>query len=136
MVMNEGGEMNFNGILIGSDDPGRLSAYYEKLLGKPDYDDGGYTTWMLGSGSISIGAHDQVHGKNAHPGRLIWNLESEDVKGDFERFRAAGATVIAEPYSFDQAPDAWIATFADPDDNYFQLMSPFDMDSMGSGDTA
>jgi len=29
----------------------------------------------------------------------------------------------------------WIATFADPDDNYFQLNSPFDPSMMG-GDSA
>ena len=46
------------------------------------------------------------------------------MKADAERFTAAGATVIREPYSFEQAPGSWIATFADPDGNYFQLMSP------------
>ena len=125
--------MNFNGILIGSEDPKALADYYRKLLGEPVFDDGGYTTWVMGPASVSIGAHDQVHGKNAAPGRIIWNIESDDVKGDFDRFQAAGAIVIREPYSFEGAPDVWIATFADPDDNYFQLMSPFDEASMGSG---
>jgi predicted enzyme related to lactoylglutathione lyase len=59
---------------------------------------------------------------------------SDDVKGDFDRLKAAaGAKIVREPYSFEQAPKAWIATFADPDDNYFQLVSPFDPDAMGSG---
>ena len=124
--------MNFNGILIGSDDPQRLADYYRKLFGEPDYDDGGYTTWLMGSGSVSIGPHSEVHGKNPAPGRIIYNIESDDVKGDFDRWKGAGAIVVREPYDFEQAPGAWIATFADPDDNYFQLMSPFDMDSMGS----
>ena len=123
--------MNFNGILIGSEDPGALSDYYRKLFGEPGWDDGGYTGWMIGSGGISIGPHSEVHGKNAHPGRIIWNIESDDVKGDFDRFKAAGATVVREPYNFEQAPDAWIATFADPDDNYFQLVSPMDPNAMG-----
>ena len=125
--------MNFNGILIGSEDPKALSDYYRKLLGDPTYDDGGYTTWILGSGSMSVGPHSEVHGKNAAPGRILWNIESEDVKGDFERFKTAGGIVIREPYDFEEAPGTWIATFADPDDNYFQLMSPFDPASMGSG---
>jgi predicted enzyme related to lactoylglutathione lyase len=125
--------MNFNGILIGSEEPKRLSDYYRMLFGEPMYDDGGYTTWQMGSGSISIGPHSEVHGKNTAPGRIIWNIESDDVKGDFDRLKAAGATVIREPYSFEQAPGAWIATFADPDDNDFQLVSPFDPDTMGSG---
>ena len=46
------------------------------------------------------------------------------MPGDFERFKAAGATVIREPYKMDEAPGAWIATFSDPDNNYFQLVSP------------
>jgi predicted enzyme related to lactoylglutathione lyase len=126
--------MNFNGILIGSDDAKRLADYYRKLFGEPAFEDSGYTTWMLGSGSVSIGPHSEVHGKNASPGRILWNIETEDVKGDFDRWKAAGAIVVKEPYNFEEvgAPDSWIATFADPDDNYFQLMSPFDPASMGS----
>ena len=123
--------MNFNGILICPDDPQRLADYYRKLFGEPAYEDGGYTTWVMGSGSVSIGPHSEVHGKNASPGRILWNIESDDVKADFDRWQAAGAIVVKEPYNFEQAPDAWVATFADPDDNYFQLMSPFDPDSMG-----
>ncbi len=46
------------------------------------------------------------------------------MKGEFQRLKDAGATVVREPYNFEEYPDAWIATFADPDDNYFQLMSP------------
>jgi predicted enzyme related to lactoylglutathione lyase len=121
--------MNFNGILIGSEDPGRLTDYYRRLFGEPGWDDGGYTGWLIGSGGITIGPHDQVHGQNPQPGRLIWNIESPDVKADFERFKAAGATVVREPYNFEQAPEAWIATFADPDDNYFQLVSPMSPDA-------
>jgi predicted enzyme related to lactoylglutathione lyase len=116
--------MNFNSILIGSEDPARLTAYYTKLFGEPGWNDGGYTGWMIGGGGITVGPHDQVKGKNGQPGRLIWNIESPDVKADFDRLKAAGATVVREPYSFDQMPGMWIATFSDPDDNYFQLASP------------
>ena len=118
--------MNFNSILIGSEDPARLAAYYEKLFGKPTFDDGGYTTWLLGSGAVAVGPHSEVHGTNPQPGRLIWNIESNDVQGDFERFKAAGATVVREPYGFEEAPGSLIATFADPDGNYFQLHDPME----------
>ena len=118
--------MNFNSILIGSEDPTRLAGYYEKLFGKPTWDDGGYTTWLLGGGAVSVGPHSEVHGTNSQPGRLIWNIESNDVQGDFERFKAAGATVVREPYGFEEAPGSLIATFADPDGNYFQLMTPME----------
>jgi predicted enzyme related to lactoylglutathione lyase len=116
--------MNFNSILIGSDDPERLTGYYQKLFGEPTWNDGGYMGWLLGSGAVTVGPHSEVSGKNPQPGRLIWNIESDDVQGDFERFKAAGATVVREPYGFEEAPGSLIATFADPDDNYFQLTSP------------
>jgi predicted enzyme related to lactoylglutathione lyase len=116
--------VNFNSILIGSEDPQRLVDYYTKLFGEPAMADGGYTGWAVGSGWITIGPHDQVKGKNSAPGRLIWNIETADVEGEFERFKAAGATVVQEPYGPDGEPEGRIATFSDPDDNYFQLMSP------------
>jgi|SRR5215213_923554 len=122
--------MKFNSILIGSENPERLVEYYSKLFGE-GWADGGYTGWMLGDGNVTVGPHDQVHGKNASPGRIIFNIESEDVKADYERFKAAGAIVVTEPYTFEQAPGSWIATFADPDDNYFQLMSPMRPEEMG-----
>ena len=43
------------------------------------------------------------------------------------RLVAAGATAVQEPYHPGEAPDVWIATFADPDGNYFQLLSPMSM---------
>jgi len=116
--------MKFNGILIGSDQAERLSEYYTKLFGKPGWDDGGYVGWMIGSAGITIGPHDQVHGKSEQPGRIIWNIESDDVKGDFAKLQAAGAIVVREPYGFEDVPNTWIATLADPDGNYFQLVSP------------
>jgi len=118
--------MNFNSLLIGSEDPQRLTDYYSKLFGKPMFEDGGYTGWQIGSGSITIGPHDEVTGRNAQPGRLIWNIETADVRGEFERLKAAGATVVREPYNPGEPADegGLIATLSDPDDNYFQLMSP------------
>jgi predicted enzyme related to lactoylglutathione lyase len=121
--------MNLNSILIGSEDPGRLVEYYTRLFGEPGWNDGGYTGWMIGTGAVTIGAHDKVHGRNTEPGRVIWNIESSDVAGDFARFKAAGATVVQEPYHMDEGEgvEASIATFSDPDNNYFQLMTPIEM---------
>ena len=119
--------MNFNNILIGSEDPQSLVEYYSKLFGKPGMEEGGYAGWQIGTGFISVGPHDEVHGKNEQPGRLLWNVESEDVAADFARFKEAGAIVVREPYNPGAPGDdtMLIATFADPDDNYFQLQSPW-----------
>jgi predicted enzyme related to lactoylglutathione lyase len=116
--------MNLNGILIGSEDPQRLAANYARLFGEPGWAGGDFRGWQLGTGWMTVGPHDRVQGRNTQPGRLIWNLETPDVHGDFERLKAAGATVIQEPYQPGEAPEGWIATFSDPDDNYFQLISP------------
>ena len=116
--------MNLNSILIGSADPQRLTDYYTRLFGAPGWKEGGYSGWQIGTGFVTVGPHDQVKDSNTQPGRLIWNVESADVKGDFERLMAAGATVVREPYHPGEAAEAWIATFSDPDNNYFQLLSP------------
>jgi predicted enzyme related to lactoylglutathione lyase len=124
--------MDFNSILIGSEDPERLVEYYSRLFGAPTFSDGGYSGWQLGSGFVTVGPHSEVKGKSVHPGRVIWNLETRDVAGDFERLKGAGGIVVAEPYGFEgDTTGASIATFADPDDNYFQLMSPMDPSAGG-----
>ena len=121
--------MNLNSIMIGSENAERLKEYYTKLFGKPTWDDGSYVTWQLGSGAVTVAPHDQVKGQNREPGRIIWNIETPDVKGEFKKLQAAGATVVKEPYDPAEGSEAsgmWIATFSDPDNNYFQLMSPMD----------
>jgi predicted enzyme related to lactoylglutathione lyase len=118
--------VKLTGILIGSADPTRLVEFYKRVLGEPGWEEAPYTGWMLGAGTVMIGPHDEVHGANKEPGRVIWNLEAEDVKAEFERIRGAGATVVREPYSLESNTDreVYLATFADPDGNYFQIASP------------
>jgi len=110
--------MNFNSIMIGTENPQRLKDYYTKLFGKPTWDDGSYFSWQLGTGVLTVGSHDQVKGQNREPGRILWNIET------------AGATVVKEPYDPAEGTEAsgmLITTFSDPDNNYFQLMSPMDV---------
>jgi predicted enzyme related to lactoylglutathione lyase len=121
--------MNFNSIMIGTEDVSRLRDFYAKLFGEPGFDEGGYSGWKIGDGFLTIGPHSEVHGKNAEPGRVIWNIESPDVAGDFARLKAAGAIVVRDPYEMDEAPGYPIATLADLDGNYFQLVAP-----MGGGE--
>jgi len=119
--------MNFNSILIGSDNAPGLVDYYTKLLGAPAFTEGGYTAWQIGSGNLTVAQHSEVHGRNTMPGRFIWNIETKDVAGEFEKMKAAGAIVITAPYELEEMPGSSIATLADPDGNYFQLVSPMEM---------
>ena len=62
--------MNLNSILIGSEDPERLTAYYTRLFGEPGWNEGGYHGWLIGTGALTVGPHDQVKGRNAQPGQI------------------------------------------------------------------
>src|SRR5438045_4464454 len=125
--------MNFNNIMIGTDNAEAMVEYYTKLFGPPAFSEGGFNGWQFGDGFVSIGEHSEVHGKNQQPGRFMWNMEEADVRGTFERLKAAGAIVIQEPYEMDGSPGFAIATLADPDGNYFQLTTPYESAGMGGG---
>lgn len=117
--------LNFNSILVFSEDPKKLAEFYKKVFEKdPEWDDQGYTGFQVGAASITFGPHDKVKGRSANPERIMFNLETDDVKGEFERIKGLGAEVIADPYGPKEEPGGLIATFADPDGNYFQLMTP------------
>lgn len=116
--------LNFNSVMIGSNKPKELADFYRKVFDKePEMEEGGWYGWLIGSTFFSIGEHSEVKGSAKEPQRVIFNFETEKVKEEFERIKSAGATVIKEPYELD---GAWIATLADPDGNYFQLMTPWD----------
>jgi len=116
--------LNLSSVMIGTKQPQVLAAFYEKVLGKPaDMVDekSGFWGWQAGGAWLSVLEHSAMGGSTKDPGRVIFNFETPDVKGEFERIRTLGGTVIKEPYEMGQG---WIATIADPDGNYFQLMSP------------
>ena len=116
--------LNFNSILIGTSQPEVLAAFYAKFFGKPaDMNEGGYSGWQVGNGFLTVGAHSEIHGKAKEPARILLNFETKTVKEEFERLKNLGVTVIKEPY---EMGGAWIATLADPDGNYIQLLPPWD----------
>jgi predicted enzyme related to lactoylglutathione lyase len=117
--------LSLNTIMINSEDPAGLSAFYRKVLGDPGWEDGAYVGWQAGNGMLMIGPHSEVKGQNETPGRIIINFETSDVKAEFDRLTALGATVEREPYQPGPAEgEMWLATLADPDGNFFQLASP------------
>ncbi len=116
--------LNLNSVMIGTKQASALAAFYEKVLGKPaDMVDGenGFWGWQVGSAYLSVLDHSAMGGSAKDPGRVMLNFETSQVKQEFERIKALGGKVIAEPYQMGQG---WIATLADPDGNYFQLVTP------------
>lgn len=115
--------LNLNSLMIGSSDVAALASFYEKVFEKkPDMQEGEWYGWMVGSCFFGVGSHSEIKGKSKEPQRLLFNLETKDVKKEFDRIKSIGATVVKEPY---EMGGGLIATFADPDGNYFQLMTPW-----------
>ncbi len=116
--------LTLNSVMIGTKQPAALAAFYEKVFGKPADmvdKDNGFWGWQAGSAFVSVLEHSAMVGKAKDSGRVMFNLETPKVKEEFERIKALGGAVIKAPYAMG---DGWIATLADPDGNYFQLMSP------------
>ncbi len=110
--------------MLGTTNPKRLSEFYREVLDKEaDWTDGDWSGWQIGNTQLTIGEHSEVKGKTKEPQRVIINFETEDVKKEFERIKKLGAEVIKDPYEMGGME---IATFADPDGNFFQLVSPWD----------
>ena len=109
-------------MLVGSTQPKVLSEFYTKVFEKgPDFEDGEYTGWQIGNAFFMMGSHSELTGSAKEPSRVILNFETPNVQSEFERIKGLGGTVAKEPY---EIGGGWIATFADPDGNYFQLMTP------------
>lgn len=118
--------VKLQGLLLFSENPAALVAFYGKVFQKnPDWTGGDFSGFALENEWLTIGPHDKVHGTNPQPERIMFNLETDDVEEEFERIKEMGAEVIAEPYEPAEAEDMMLATFADPDGNYFQLATPF-----------
>jgi predicted enzyme related to lactoylglutathione lyase len=117
--------INLNNIMIGTEDSTKLSDFYKKVFDKEaDMHDGDWYGWQFKGAFFSIGNHSEVKGKSKEPARIIFNFETREIKEEFERIKATGAKVIKEPY--DAGEGMMIATFEDPDGNYFQLMPPWE----------
>ena len=116
--------LNLNSIMISTQQPAVLASFYERVLGKPaDMVDQehGFWGWEVGSSYLSVLDHSEMAGNAKDHGRVMLNFETAQVKEEFERIKAGGASVVREPY---QMGGGWIATLADPDGNYFQLVTP------------
>ena len=116
--------MRFSGVMIGSEDPHALGAFYTSVLGAPGFQDGSWYGWGE-EATLMLGAHSDVHGKNSAPQRVMLSVVTDDVPGSFATLVGLGAKVVAEPYKPEADRDFMLATVEDPDGNYVQLASPF-----------
>ncbi len=128
--MAEQSTLNLNSIMIGTDQFQALADFYGRVFGRPaDMTDPGYAGWQVGGCFLSIGEHSEIHGKAKEPARVMLNIETRDVQGEFARLTGLGVVVVKEPYEMGEG--YWIATLADPDGNYLQLMMPWEREMGG-----
>lgn len=112
--------------MLGTANIKEMAEFYEKVFQKaPDMTEGEWHGWQVGNTFFGIGSHSEVTGEAKDPQRIMFNFETKEVKEEFERIKELGATVVKEPY---EMGPGLIATFSDPDGNYFQLMTPWEME--------
>lgn len=120
--------LKFTSVMIGSAQPKVIGEFYQKVFAiDPMMAEGDYFRWDLGGCMVTVGEHSEVKGQAKEPQRIILNLETEDVRGEFARIKKAlpEIQVVKRPYEMEGWEGGWIATLADPDGNYFQLMTPW-----------
>jgi predicted enzyme related to lactoylglutathione lyase len=116
--------LNLNSVMIGTMQPKVLATFYEKVVGKPPdmvEAESGTFGWQVGSSYLVVLEHSAMDGATKDPGRVILNFETTQVQEEFDRIKAFGAAVVTAPYKMGEG---LIATLADPDGNFFQLITP------------
>jgi predicted enzyme related to lactoylglutathione lyase len=112
----------FAGTSIWSADLQNLLPFYRDVLGlKVTMESEGFV--LLGADSpdapaLGIGTHSEVSGSNRDPARHMVGFNSDDIKADWQRLKAAGVEFIEDPND-----DGYliIATLKDPEGNLVQL---------------
>src|SRR5947209_7921649 len=80
--------LNLNSIMIGTAQPKVLAEFYEKVFGRAaDMNDGEWYMWHVGNCDLSVAGHSEVKGQSKEPARIILNLETKQVKAEFERLK-------------------------------------------------
>jgi len=119
---------NIESILLFSENPEKLSKFYKDTLGlkvgmEGEYgdDEDVFVGFNPGKGPyLVVMHHDKVEGKNREPERYMVNFEVDDIEKEVERLRKAKVRLIQDIYHVQDY--GRIATFEDPDGNYFQLV--------------
>ncbi len=116
------------GILIGSQNAAKLAKFYKEKVGLKvtfeavmgDKDEEVYEFGFKGRVGFVILDHSKVKGKNKGPSRIIFNLKVDDIKKEVARLKKAKVKPVQDIYHVQDY--GYIATFADIDGNYFQLV--------------
>lgn len=105
-------------VLLSSPNAKKLAKFYTEKVGVKFQFEG-----EMGEGDAVFGASWKGSSDfmvMRQPKRYIVNFEVDDVEKEFKRLKKGGVKVIAPIYHIENY--GYIATFEDPDGNYFQLV--------------
>ena len=115
------------GILIGSQSAVKLAKFYRETVGLKQIDEFGMGEnnekgFMFETGNVGfvVMDHSEVKGKNKNPERIILNFEVDDIEKEVKRLKKAKVKVQQDIYHVEGY--GLIATFVDPDGNFFQFV--------------
>jgi predicted enzyme related to lactoylglutathione lyase len=114
-------------IMLGSENAEKLAEFYREVVGLKqteelemgENEEKGYL-FEVGEVTLSILDHSEVKGKNKNPERIFINFEVDDIEKEVERLQNENVEVKQDIYHVEGY--GLIATFIDPDGNFFQLV--------------
>jgi predicted enzyme related to lactoylglutathione lyase len=113
-------------ITIHSENPSELAKFYQETVGLNEpmeaeigEGDNAFLFEMEGT-TLAIVSDPKIRGNNPQPERVVFNLEVSNIDEDVERVAKSGAKKVTDTYHIEGY--GFVATFEDPDGNYFQLV--------------
>src|SRR3989344_1600147 len=114
-------------VLLFSQNPRKLARFYRdtvglKITAEMEMGDQGEEMFEFGMKgcSLFIGPHSKVKGKRKEPERMMFNLEVSDIEKAVKDLKKKKVKVVQDLYHIEDY--GFVATFADLDGNYFQLV--------------
>src|SRR3989344_8228869 len=104
----------------------QMAKFYKEVVGLKVGTEGEYAEkdqfidFKIGKDSLYLTTHSKIKDKNKEPARSMINIEVDDIKKEVARLKRNKAKLIQPIYHLEQY--GYIATFVDPDGNYFQLV--------------
>lgn len=114
-------------VLLSSESAKKLAKFYREVVGLKqagvmeigENKEEGYEFNLPGA-NLYILDHFKVKGKSKEPERVMFNLEVSDIEKEVARLKKAKVKPVQDIYHVQGY--GLIATFEDPDGNYFQFV--------------
>ncbi len=114
-----------DGVLLSTSNSTKLADFYKDVVGIKctnvwEMGEKGETVYEFASVQLYINPHSKVKGKSKDPSRYMLNFEVDDIEKEVKRLKKAKVKMVQDIYHIEGY--GLIATFADVDGNYFQLV--------------